>query len=111
MRNALMTTTTALFAAAALSAAHADPLEDSFDNDRDPAYSDIGRGDNALDGDAIGETNDATETVQDIVDDPVRDEDGLMQAETGGAEPRENWMGCEIADVAGSDECQDPGEG
>ena len=55
-----------------------------------------------------GDISDPTSVVEELQDESVRDDEGLIQAGSGGADPKENWMGCDLAESIGDDACQDP---
>lgn len=67
------------------------------------AEAEIGAGTGAQ----IGAETDATAKVRELVDEPQTDADGIEQAETGGAEPTENWFGCQPSETEQEASCDD----
>jgi hypothetical protein len=58
---------------------------------------------------AGAQTQEPEEIVEELVEDSHVDEDGLVQAATGGAEPDDSWLGCP-PDSDAPEDCEAGGE-
>lgn len=58
---------------------------------------------------AEAQTEAPEDIVEELVEDSHVDEDGLVQAATGGAEPDDSWLGCP-PDADASEDCEVGGE-